>query len=197
MAIAINGSSNTITGLAVGGLPDGTVDADTLSSNAVTSGKLASGAITRAGLPSGSVIQYKSGVIQDINNRSSVNSSTYASTGIHLDITPTNANNKIIINGRVAAHTDSTQMVYEFRMHNGTSLDSNQEQGIYENSSTNWNMVNIHYEQIAGTTNQMTFTLHHAVTSGSGTAYTGWSSSGGGSATYYNWQYFNAIEVVV
>ena len=43
MAIAINGSTNVITGVAVGGLPDGIVDADMLASNAVTSGKLASG----------------------------------------------------------------------------------------------------------------------------------------------------------
>ena len=39
MAIAINGSSNTITGLAVGGLPDGVVDTDMLAANAVTDAK--------------------------------------------------------------------------------------------------------------------------------------------------------------
>ena len=33
MAITINGGTNAITGLAVGGLPDGTVDADTLANN--------------------------------------------------------------------------------------------------------------------------------------------------------------------
>ena len=38
MAIAINGSG-TVTGISVGGLPDGSVDADTLASNAVTAGK--------------------------------------------------------------------------------------------------------------------------------------------------------------
>ena len=43
MAISINGSTNVITGLSVGGLPDGIVDADMLASNAVTSAKLASG----------------------------------------------------------------------------------------------------------------------------------------------------------
>ena len=43
MAIAINGSTNVITGVGVGGLPDGIVDADMLAANAVTSGKLASG----------------------------------------------------------------------------------------------------------------------------------------------------------
>ncbi len=41
MAITISGATNTIGGLAVGGLPDGTVDADTLAANAVIAGKLA------------------------------------------------------------------------------------------------------------------------------------------------------------
>ena len=42
MPISINGSG-TVTGISVGGLPDGIVDADMLAANAVTSGKLASG----------------------------------------------------------------------------------------------------------------------------------------------------------
>tara|TARA_R100001015_G_C4574181_1_gene131726 strand:- start:345 stop:938 length:594 start_codon:yes stop_codon:yes gene_type:complete len=42
MPIAINGNG-TVTGVSVGGLPDGIVDADMLASNAVTAGKLASG----------------------------------------------------------------------------------------------------------------------------------------------------------
>ena len=44
MPVTINGNGS-ITGLSVGGLPNGTVDADTLASNAVTSAKLASGAV--------------------------------------------------------------------------------------------------------------------------------------------------------
>ena len=43
MAISINGSTNVISGVAVGGLPDGIVDADMLAANAVTAGKLATG----------------------------------------------------------------------------------------------------------------------------------------------------------
>ena len=42
MALAFNGSSNTITGLAVGGLPDGVVDTDMLAANAVNKAKLSS-----------------------------------------------------------------------------------------------------------------------------------------------------------
>ena len=48
MAISINGSSNTITGLAVGGLPDGIVDADMLASNSVQTAKIVDDAVTDA-----------------------------------------------------------------------------------------------------------------------------------------------------
>ena len=41
MAITINGSTNTLTGVAVGGLPDGIVDTDMLAANAVTVAKAA------------------------------------------------------------------------------------------------------------------------------------------------------------
>ena len=47
MPITINGDG-TISGLAVGGLPDGTVDADSIAANAVTNAKVASGAVTDA-----------------------------------------------------------------------------------------------------------------------------------------------------
>ena len=50
MAIVINGSG-TVTGLAVGGLPDGTVDDGTLASSAVTEAKIATDAVTAAKIP--------------------------------------------------------------------------------------------------------------------------------------------------
>ena len=45
MPVTINGNGH-ISGLAVGGLPNGTVDADTLASNAVTTAKIANSAVT-------------------------------------------------------------------------------------------------------------------------------------------------------
>ena len=45
MAITVNGTANTIAGLAVGGLPDGTVDTDMLATNAITSSLMPAGAI--------------------------------------------------------------------------------------------------------------------------------------------------------
>tara|TARA_R100000458_G_C8122722_1_gene140935 strand:+ start:43 stop:630 length:588 start_codon:yes stop_codon:yes gene_type:complete len=46
MALVLNGSANTVGGLAVGGLPDGTVDTDTLAANAVTAAKTTVAGIT-------------------------------------------------------------------------------------------------------------------------------------------------------
>lgn len=47
MSITINGSG-TLTGVSVGGLPDGSVDADTLATDAVTTVKIADDAVTDA-----------------------------------------------------------------------------------------------------------------------------------------------------
>ena len=94
MPVTINGDGS-ITGLAVGGLPNGTVDADTLASNAVTSAKLASGAITSSALPTGSVIQVKSASKTDSNEKS--NTQSYDIPGLSVSITPTSASNKIFI----------------------------------------------------------------------------------------------------
>jgi len=52
MAIAINGSG-TMTGISVGGLPDGIVDAGTLATNSVDSDELINGAIDSGHLASG------------------------------------------------------------------------------------------------------------------------------------------------
>jgi len=52
MAVVINGSG-TVTGLAVGGLPDGTVDAGTLATNSVDSAELVDGSIDSSHLASG------------------------------------------------------------------------------------------------------------------------------------------------
>ena len=48
MAIVFDSDAGTITGLSVGGLPDGTVDAGTLANNAVVTGKIADGTIANA-----------------------------------------------------------------------------------------------------------------------------------------------------
>lgn len=58
MSVTLNGDG-TLTGIAVGGLPDGVVDADTLATDAVTAAKLKSDAIVSGDLPAGTVLQYQ------------------------------------------------------------------------------------------------------------------------------------------
>ena len=109
MPITINGGGN-IQGLSVGGLPDGSVDADTLAANAVTSAKVASAAITSSELhddavttsklPSGTVVQFL---------QTHINGSLYwadmtdwtVCTGLTLTITPKASTNKLILRAQV------------------------------------------------------------------------------------------------
>ena len=99
MPVTINGNG-TITGLAVGGLPDGCVDADTLAAGAavpadgsITTAKLASGAITRSALPAGSVIQ----TVQVTTTTQVENAYSSQQTFFTASITPTDNNNKIMV----------------------------------------------------------------------------------------------------
>jgi len=104
MAIVINGSG-TVTGISVGGLPDGIVDAGTLATNSVDSAELIDGAIdtahiatdqiTSAILPTGSVLQVING-----NTSTAVTSTatgTWVDTGITATITPSSTSSKIIV----------------------------------------------------------------------------------------------------
>jgi len=103
MAIVINGSG-TVTGLAVGGLPDGTVDAGTLATNSVDSAELVDGSIdtahigtdqiTSAILPAGSVLQ----VVQGSTTTEVTNSSnTYTDTSLTATITPSSTSSTILV----------------------------------------------------------------------------------------------------
>ena len=106
MPVTINGDGS-ITGLAVGGLPDGSVDADTLATNAVTNTKLASGAITSAkladGAASGSKLTMPAGSSlqtvfhQDTRRGKVISGSSWQDTGFSGSITTIKANSKILI----------------------------------------------------------------------------------------------------
>ena len=118
MAIVINGSG-TVTGLAVGGLPDGTVDAGTLATNSVDSAELIDGAVddshiaalaaskltgalpaisgaSLTGITTGEVLQ----VVRDNNNGDTYvggNVSSYTDTSLTVTLTTAGANSKFII----------------------------------------------------------------------------------------------------
>ena len=110
MPVSINGNTGVITGLAVGGLPDGIVDADMLAANSVASGKIASDAITSAKIASGAITSAKlaSGVGGKIlqvkqtfkNDTASTSSGSFSDiSGLTVSITPSATSNKILYKG--------------------------------------------------------------------------------------------------
>jgi len=122
MAIVINGSG-TVTGLSVGGLPDGTVDAGTLATNSVDSAELIdgsvddshigalaasklSGTVAAARMPAGSVLQ----VVQEIWTTAA--GSTVEDTWtdlLSLAITPSSSSSKIYAMYSISAAGQSGQ----------------------------------------------------------------------------------------
>jgi len=109
MALAFAGNG-TITGLSVGGLPDGVVDEGTLANNAVGAGKLASGV-------GGKVLQVLQNVKTDVQSISGNTMTTVLSQAI----TPSATGSKVLINvsinvsgsvrySAVQLYRDSTQI---------------------------------------------------------------------------------------
>tara|TARA_A100001391_G_scaffold57111_1_gene34884 strand:- start:803 stop:1378 length:576 start_codon:yes stop_codon:yes gene_type:complete len=78
MPIAINGSG-TVTGISVGGLPDGIVDRDTLAAEA-----------------KGSILQVKQTIKTDTTSTTSLNTFVDIS-GMSVSITPSSSSNKILV----------------------------------------------------------------------------------------------------
>tara|TARA_R100001594_G_scaffold59140_1_gene93088 strand:- start:257 stop:832 length:576 start_codon:yes stop_codon:yes gene_type:complete len=90
MALTLNGSNNTIAGLAVGGLPDGIVDTDMLAAGAVTAPKRGTGAILQV-------------VFADTNTEVNHNSTNWEDIGLSAAITPTATSSKILCLAQVQA----------------------------------------------------------------------------------------------
>ena len=104
MALVLNGSANTIGGLAVGGLPDGIVDTDMIAAEAVTGAKQGNG----------SVIQVVTTTKTDAFSSDSTTMEDV--TGLSVNITPSTNTNKILVlfdiaTGRTAQTDTSFQLV--------------------------------------------------------------------------------------
>ena len=169
MPVTINGDGS-ITGLAVGGLPDGSVDADTLASNAVTSAKLASGAITRSALPAGSVLQ----TVQVTTTTQVENAYTSQQTFMTASITPTDSNNKILVNvncGGCGSRNTSTFWKMRIKRDGSLLRGVGSYIGGYGDDSGNEDYPNCSFLDSPGTTNAVTYTLHGDRSSGGANCY--------------------------
>jgi len=122
MPVTISGSG-TITGIATGGLPDGSIASGDLADNAVTAGKLASSldltgkTVTLPAGTGGKILQ----VVQTVN--SGVESTTVQDTfedcpGMSVAITPASTSNKVLITVSVGkvGNTAGAYRVVNFRL---------------------------------------------------------------------------------
>ena len=168
MPVTINGDGS-ITGLSVGGLPDGSVDADTLASNAVTSTKLASGAITSSALPAGSLIQ----TVQGFSGTKTVTTTSANGDAIQcpasVSITPTSSSSKILIMFHGSWMFGNENDAGFWLLRNGTIIGNSTEtsannvafavSGQYANNDYSPNCIAFHYLDDAQNTSTHTYTV--------------------------------------
>lgn len=143
MAIVINGSG-TVTGLAVGGLPDGTVDAGTLATNSVDSAELIDGAVdnshmaamaaskltgalpaisgasltgfTNAQMPAGHILQMVQATIA--TNTTTTTNGSWIDTSSLLAITPSSTSSKILalVTAPMTVNNDASDVGFAIRL---------------------------------------------------------------------------------
>ena len=136
MAIAINGSTNVITGVAVGGLPDGIVDADMLASNAVTAGKLASGV-------GGKILQVVQTFKTDGTSQAGNSATTYYDiSGMSVTITPSSSSNKVLVNWVAQVNSNNTGRNNSIRLLRDSTVIGNSTAGSTSNAQTDHRTIN-------------------------------------------------------
>ena len=184
MPITINGDGS-ITGLVAGGLPavavtpaDGSITSAKLAANAVTSDKLASGAITRSSLPAGSVLQ----TVQVTTTSQTENAFSSQQTFLTASITPTDSNNKILVNVNCGGcGSRNTSTFWRMRIKKDGSLLRGVASyiGGYGRDSGAEEYPSCSFLDSPGTTNAITYTLHGTRVSGSANCYFNHNDSSG------------------
>lgn len=171
MAISIDGSNNTISGLAVGGLPNGIVDTDMLAAGAATQAKRTYAV--------GEIVQ----VVRKpfINNHSGmglsgdISSATYVDLGtMEIDITPKFASSKLIFETDFNARVDATNGHSKYDIYDSTNnryfiSTSGNDCGIAEHygySTSAYPSIHVRIEGSALYTTQMTLKLRVKLNSG-------------------------------
>ena len=153
MAITINGNG-TLTGVSVGGLPDGIVDRDTLAAQA-----------------KGSILQVVSAIKKDTASAAILRDTDWTGHGLSVTITPSSASNKIIIIGNFHINFMYTEGI-RYKLFKGGSvltdaigdqLGSNRERttgGIPQRNDNDYQpqALPIHFVDTAGSTSALTYT---------------------------------------
>ena len=175
MPITINGSG-TVTGVSVGGLPDGIVDTDMLAANAVSSAKLASGA-------GGKILQVKQ-TVQSSRVSASLTNNTYTDiSGLSVDITPAATSNKILVYCHLSLCTNSgTYNTMTRFMRDSTAIGIGDQVGSSRQRATNIGWTISSYQSV----NYDNMFLDSPNTTSSTTYKLQWTNSYDGQTAYLN-----------
>ena len=147
---------------------------------------------------SGNIVQYVVVPPNNVNNRRSHNANSWYGTSVVASITPTNANNRIVIESAFCCYSDNSSGGGYLSWSNqagGTDVEL-QKCMMYSGDGNAWNMVPVRFEQIAGTTSQLNFELN-MWRYNAGTFYIGWASAQDGSTTDLNGAYAHIMEIKV
>ena len=176
MPIVINGSG-TVTGISVGGLPDGIVDAGTLATDSVDSAELIDGAVDTAHLASatrGKIVQVV--YVQDLTVKTTTDVIAHDDTipqndeGVEvlsLAITPTSASNKLFFTTSGACACSGAQeqhVIALFQDSTANALACLSQRGTSQ--TNNDQTLTLSYVMTAGTTSATTFKVRLGSTGG-------------------------------
>tara|TARA_Y100000052_G_C2934997_1_gene76839 strand:- start:354 stop:941 length:588 start_codon:yes stop_codon:yes gene_type:complete len=140
MPVTINGNGH-ISGLAVGGLPNGSVNADTLASNAVTSAKLHDDAVVASKLPAGSIVKYQFTTSSTQTNITSTTTWT-TFTGTQVDFTPTFSNSQLDITWSFALEANQNANGIGFRIFRQSPIGGSNTQIAESYQHSHWGTGN-------------------------------------------------------
>ena len=181
MALTLNGSNNTIGGLAVGGLPDGIVDTDMLAAKAATAPKLGNGSILQ--------------VVQTV--KTDVSTLSLATTALSSDImtvsiTPQSASNKILLYGILNATCTTIAVAFVFQrdstdigIADASGLRQRRTSATYANANTIANLSGVFLDS-PSTTSAITYRLKACHTSGDTQTITINDNTAGNQAKFIN-----------
>jgi len=144
MAIVINGSG-TVTGLAVGGLPDGTVDAGTLAVNS-----------------RGTVLQV---VIAEDSSALTLSSTTYTDTSLSAVITPSSTSSKVLAMWKVQVKSTDANSGFGTQLVRGSTnvwSSTNKWQQYFAGAAENHTSTNHMYIDSPSTTSATTYKVQVA-----------------------------------
>ena len=185
MAITIDGSANTIAGLAVGGLPDGTIDNGCMADDAIAIADLAAtgtpssstflrGDNAWAAAGGGKILQVVSTTKTDTESNSTAVGAWWT-TGLTRAITPSAATSKVWVIGTISAVPEDSSMAIGARLVydsdtliTGAIGDTASDRGRATvqagNSGSDWcETLNINYLHSPSTTSEITYKvrIHH------------------------------------